>query len=154
MRGQMAQAPARGTAPRLPIAWAAALVLAVLLAVSAARLAGYSPVQDLGAAEVLQSRLIRFDSTAESVAVVDTQTGAVLAQTGQEGFISGVLRGLKRMRQAEQAGMAEAYRLERMSNGQLRLVDTVSGVKLDLAAYGQSNAAVFAKFLSPTGDKS
>jgi len=150
----MAQARTARTSSTLPAAVAAGLVVAALLVVSAARIQGYSPVQELGAAEVLQSRMIRFDSDAQRVAVVDAETGAVLAETAQEGFISGVLRGLKRMRQTEQAGMAEAYRLERMSNGQIRLIDTVTGVSLDLAAYGQTNAAVFAQFLSPTGDKS
>lgn len=150
----MAQAQATSIAPKLPAALAAGLVIASLLVVSAARLAGFSPAQDMGAADVLHSRLIRFDSNAQSVAVVDVQSGTVLARTAQEGFISGVLRGLKRMRQLERADMAAAYRLERMSNGQLLLVDTVSGVTLDLAAYGQSNAAVFAEFLPATGDKS
>lgn len=150
----MAQARTARTSSTLPAAVAAGLVVAALLVVSAARIQGYSPVQELGAAEVLQSRMIRFDSDAQRVAVVDAETGVVLAETAQEGFISGVLRGLKRMRQTEQAGMAEAYRLERMSNGQIRLIDTVTGVSLDLAAYGQTNAAVFAQFLSPTGDKS
>ena len=39
-------------------------------------------------------------------------------------------------------------------NGQLLLVDTSSGVSLDLAAYGRDNAASFVRFLSPSGDQS
>lgn len=151
----MAQAQARGgIAPKLPVALAAGLAVAALLAVSAARITGFSPVQDMGAAGVVQSRLIRFDSDAKGVAVVDAASGSVIAHASKEGFVPGVLRGLNRMRQTGQVDVSHAYRLERLSNGQLLLVDPAAGVSLDLAAYGRDNAELFLGFLSPTGDKS
>jgi putative photosynthetic complex assembly protein len=150
----MAQAQTTSIAPRLPVALAAGMVVAALLVVSAARLTGFSPVQDMGAAQIEKSRLIRFDSDPQGVAVVDATTGAVITHTSKEGFVPGVLRGLNRMRQTEQVDIAQAYRLEKLSNGQLLLVDPAAGVSLDLAAYGHDNAALFLGFLSPTGDKS
>lgn len=147
----MAHAPARSFAPRLPALAAAGMVVAALVAVSAARLGGYSPVQELAAADVLQSRLVRFQSDADGVAVIDAATGKIITHTSAEGFVPGVLRGLNRMRQTELADAAAAYRLERLSNGQLLLIDTASGIKLDLAAYGRDNAALMATFLSSTG---
>jgi putative photosynthetic complex assembly protein len=149
----MAQQPARSLKPHPAALAAAGMVVAALLAVSIARIGGYSPVQSLGPAEVAQSRLLRFQSDAQGVAVIDATTGAVITHTSAEGFIPGVLRGLNRLRQTEQASATDAYRLERLSNGQLLLVDTVSGVSLDLAAYGRDNAASFVRFLSPTGDQ-
>lgn len=132
---------------------AAGMVVAALLAVSAARIGGYSPVQTIGTSQVEQSRLLRFEGDPQGVAVIDAATGAVITHTSAEGFIPGVLRGLNRMRQTEQASASAAYRLERRSNGQLLLVDTASGVSLDLAAYGRDNAASFLRFLSPSGDQ-
>jgi putative photosynthetic complex assembly protein len=153
MRSAMAQHPARSLRPHPAALAAAGMVVAALLAVSVARIGGYSPVQSLGTSQVEQSRLLRFESDAQGVAVIDATTGAVITHTSAEGFIPGVLRGLNRMRQTEQASATDAYRLERLSNGQLLLVDTVSGVSLDLAAYGRDNAASFVRFLSPSGDQ-
>ena len=151
----MAQAstpsPTRADSPKLPVMWAAGLVFAALLLVAGARISGVSPVQDVGAADVVQSRLLRFAGDAKGVAVVDATSGQLITHTSAEGFIPGVLRGLNRMRQTEQADIAQAYRLERLSNGQLLLIDTASGISLDLAAYGHDNAALMATFLSSTG---
>jgi len=154
MRTAMAQQPARSLRPHPAALAAAGMVVSALLAVSVARYSDYSPVQSLGTSDVAQSRLLRFESDAQGVAVIDTTTGAVITHTSAEGFIPGVLRGLNRMRQTEQAKATDAYRLERLTNGQLLLVDTVSGVSLDLAAYGRDNAASFVRFLSPSGDQS
>lgn len=154
MSGAMAQPPARGLRPSPAALAAAGMVAAALLAVSLARVSGYSPVQSLGATEVAQSRLLRFESDPLGVAVIDATTGAVITHTSAEGFIPGVLRGLNRMRQTEQAKASDAYRLEHLRNGQLLLVDTASGVALDLAAYGRDNAQSFVRFLSPSGDQS
>lgn len=151
MRTAMAQHPARRPHPAALAA--AGMVVAALLAVSMARIGGYSPVQSLGTSEVAQSRLLRFESDAQGVAVIDAATGTLITHTSAEGFIPGVLRGLNRMRQTEQASAADAYRLEHRSNGQLLLVDTASGVSLDLAAYGRDNAATFLRFLPTTGDQ-
>jgi len=153
MRSVMAQHPARSLRPHPAALAAVGMVVAALLAVSAARIGGYSPVQTLGTAQVEQSRLLRFESDAQGVAVIDATTGDVITHTSAEGFIPGVLRGLNRMRQTEAASTTDAYRLEHLANGQLLLVDTVSGVSLDLAAYGRDNAATFLRFLQTSGDQ-
>ena len=154
MKGAMIQQPARSLRPNPAALAAAGMIAAALLAVSVARINGYSPVQSLGASEVAQSRLLRFEGDAQGVAVIDATTGSLITHTSATGFIPGVLRGLNRMRQTELAKASDAYRLERLSNGQLLLVDTASGVSLDLAAYGRDNAASFLRFLKPSGDQS
>lgn len=148
------RATTRNTSARLPGLAATGMVVAALLVVSAARISGYSPVQELAASEVAQSRMLRFESDPQGVAIIDALTGQTITHTSAEGFVPGVLRGLNRMRRIEQAATDAAYRLEHRSNGQLLLVDTASGVSLDLAAYGRENAATFLDFLSPAGDKS
>ena len=59
-----------------------------------------------------------------------------------------------RVRRKGEVSYYAPYRLEQLSNGQLLLTDTASGMRLDLNAYGQTNAGVFAAFLTKTGDKS
>lgn len=154
MKGVTLQQPVRNLRPHPAALAAAGMVVAALLAVSLARISGYSPVQQLSTSDVAQSRLLRFESDARGVAVIDATTGAVITHTSAEGFIPGVLRGLNRMRQTEQAKTSDAYRLEHLTNGRLLLVDTASGVSLDLAAYGRDNAQSFLRFLSPSGDQS
>jgi len=153
MRSAITQHPVRKLRPSPAALAAAGMVVAALLAASAARISGYSPVQKLEASEVSQSRLLRFDSDVQGVAVIDAATGDVITHTSAEGFIPGVLRGLNRMRQTEDASATDAYRLEHLVNGQLLLVDTVTGVSLDLAAYGRDNAATFLRFLQTPGDQ-
>jgi putative photosynthetic complex assembly protein len=108
-------------------------------------------------ASVVESRLIRIDQGADGrITVSDVSTGKAItdAAPGAEGFLRGALRGLNRIRMAGETQPSAPYLLERMANGQILLTDTGSGVSLDLNAYGRSNAAVFAEFLEPTGDKS
>jgi len=151
----MSHASARKTHPHLPLAVAFGLAIAALTLVAGARLAGFTPEQHGAEAAVVESRLLRFQrSAANEVEVVDAGTGETILRAGKEGFIPGVLRALDRLRRGHEAPASEAYRLELLNNGQLMLTDTTSGMTLDLAAYGQVNARVFAAFLPSTGDQS
>jgi putative photosynthetic complex assembly protein len=153
----MASAPARSHVPPLPLALSFGMALLALVLVAGARMAGYSPEQTLPGATVVDSRLLRFEQLADGrVRVIDGETGKAITSTapGAEGFLKGALRGLSRIRLSDEASPTAAYRLEQLANGQLLLIDTASGVKLDLNAYGRGNAAVFAEFLEPTGDQS
>ncbi len=153
----MASTSARSHVPPLPLALSFGMALLALALVSGARISGYSPEQALPGATVVESRLLRFEQGMDGrIVVVDGDTGLAItdAPPGAEGFLRGALRGLNRIRMADDASHGTPYRLERMANGQLMLVDTASGIALDLNAYGRSNAAVFAEFLETTGDKS
>lgn len=148
---------ARRGVPAPPLSFAFVLMIAAVVAVGGARLAGVSPDQSLAAAEVLQSRTLRFEDAPQGrVAVIDAQSGTVVAfaEPGTNGFLRGALRGLMRVRKRGEVARGEPYRLDQLANGQLLLTDTASGFRLDLNAYGQTNAAVFRAFLSTTGDKS
>lgn len=131
------------------------MALLALVLVAGAKFAGFTAQQDAGGGEVLQSRLLSFRSDSQGgVAVIDAKTGETISLAGKEGFIPGVLRGLNRLRQINEAQTTDAYRLERLSSGELMLVDTTTGVRLELNAYGHSNARVFEAFLQKTGDQS
>lgn len=150
----MTSSTSRSHIPPLPLALSFGFAALALLLVAGARVAGYSPKQEVEQAHILQSRLLRFTGDSETgVQVIDAGTGEMLARTNREGFIPGVLRGLNRLRKTSEAATAEDYRLERLENGQLLLIDTATGVSLDLNAYGRANAAIFNDFLA-TGDQS
>ncbi len=151
------KAPSRSHVPKVPLALSFGFAALALVLVAGARLSGYAPEQAASSGAVLQSRLLRFEEASDGrLAVVDGSTGRQIAMTsaGAEGFLKGALRGLTRIRKDDEAGRAAPYRLERLGNGQLLLIDTASGLTLDLNAYGRSNAATFAEFLETTGDKS
>lgn len=141
----------------------APLILAFGLAITAiavsagVRFAGVSPHQKLEGAEIQQSRLIRFEPMSDGrIIILDATSGEVITTAPLElaGFLKGVLRGLGRIRRTQEIDIADPYRLEKMTNGQLLLVDTASGISLDMNAYGRSNASVFGAFLSTKGDQS
>ena len=143
--------------PPLPLALGFGLALLTLALVAGARLTGFTPEQTLPGASVVDSRLLRFVQESDGgVTVIDGETGLAIADAppGAEGFLKGALRGLMRIRMGEQTPHGAPYRLQRLANGQLMLIDTSTGVSLDLNAYGRSNAAVFGEFLETTGDKS
>jgi putative photosynthetic complex assembly protein len=153
----MASAPARSHVPPLPLAFSFGMALLALALVAGARLTGFSPEQTLPGASVVDSRLLSFEQASDGrITIIDGSTGQAItdAPAGAEGFLKGALRGLNRIRLADETAPGVPYRLERMANGQLLLTDTASGIALDLNAYGRSNAAVFAEFLETTGDKS
>lgn len=141
--------------PPLPLAMSFGMALLALCLVAGARLAGFTPQQAVSSGEVRESRLLSFQTDGRGdVAVIDAQTGETITLAGKEGFIPGVLRGLNRLRRTNEFHPGDAYRLERLSSGELMLVDTTTGVRLELNAYGHANARVFETFLRPTGDKS
>jgi putative photosynthetic complex assembly protein len=143
--------------PRFPLMAAFAFLFAAVAVIGGARLAGFSPVQDLGATEVIQGRTLRFEDAADgSVKIIDADTNIEIAAAGPgtNGFLRGALRGLMRARKREDVSYLAPFRLERWSNGQLMLIDTAEGGRIDLNAYGRTNAAVFNEFLTTTGDKS
>lgn len=66
-------------------------------------------------------------------------------------FLRAFLRALVRERRMQAAGNGPAtpFRLSRWEDGRLLLEDPATGRILDLRAYGETNAEVFAQFLAP-----
>ncbi|MBK1721672.1 photosynthetic complex assembly protein PuhC [Thiocystis violacea] len=128
----------------------AALLGFTIIMISVARLTGFMMPQAPVTAEV-QARDIAFlEQTDGSMAVTDVATGEVIQTlpAGSEGFIRGVLRSLARQRRGYDAPLSEPFRLALRESGDYTLEDPVTGILLDLRAFGETNQAAFAELLS------
>lgn len=135
--------------PRGPLIAVAAMLGFMILMVGYARITGtkaeLAPLAPL-AAEID----IRFVDLADgSLAVHDVATGNLLQTLppGGEGFIRGVLKSMERQRKGYNVTLAEPFHLTRRENGDVTLEDPITGILLDLKAFGQTNAASFAQLL-------
>ena len=142
----MAQAVDRQSFPRLPLAGAIALVAVTLALVAASRIAGPAPA---AAPEAMAAMDLAFEDRAGGhIHVRNASTGALIDEIapGEDGFLRGVLRGLARERRAHGIGAETPFRLERHAGGRLAVIDTATGRQIDLAAFGPTNQAAFARF--------
>ncbi|QGU33845.1 photosynthetic complex assembly protein PuhC [Thermochromatium tepidum] len=120
-----------------------------IVMVAVARLTGYRLPQAPFLPEV-ESRDIRFIAQPDgSMSVRDAATDELIQTLppGSEGFVRGMLRGLERQRKGYKADISEPFHLARREDGMLTLEDPITGIRLDLRAYGVDNAAAFAVFL-------
>ncbi len=145
-------APLVSKLPALPLAALGALVLVSVLGVGAVRLAGVSAQQQADARTVA-SRLLRFEDGRDgSIAVRDADSGALLSTIapGTNGFLRSAMRGLVRERKRQGLGPEQPFELLGRADGRLTLVDPGTGRRIDLEAFGPSNAEVFVRLLPVT----
>jgi putative photosynthetic complex assembly protein len=136
--------------PRGVLIAVAALIGFTILAVGFARLTGFDPSQAPLSPEVAV-RDIRFVDVGDGdLAVYDDATGALLETLPPEadGFIRGVLRTLLRERRMHSVDLDGPYRLSLRENGRYTLEDQTTEFFIDLRAFGPTNEASFARFLS------
>ena len=127
-----------------PMAWIGVVLLAVLVAVGLARWSGLDPrTPD---APVQWQRSLHFaDSPGGDVTVQDADTRETVARfSGEQGFLRSTLRALARERHRENIGPQAPFVLVGRTDGRLTLLDPSTGQRIDLEAFGPSNAAVFA----------
>jgi putative photosynthetic complex assembly protein len=139
--------------PRGALLGAAGLVAVTLIAVVAARTTGVGTTH-VPASVAVEVRDLRFEDRGDGVvAVYEEPERRLLAvlEPGTENFIRGVLRGFARERKLQHAGHEHPFRLTRWADGRLSLDDAVTGRHVDLEAFGPTNAAAFAQFMSPAG---
>ncbi len=132
-----------------PLLAVAALVLCVLVATAAVRLAGVD-IRQQPDAPALSQRLLRFaDRDDGSLQVLDARSGQVLdtVAAGSGGFIRSTMRGLVRERKRQGLGPETPFELIGRSDGRLTLVDPATQRRIDLESFGPVNAAVFARLL-------
>ncbi len=133
---------------RAPFVLAGIVVLA-LVAVGAARMAGFVEGQ-VRSADVVASCELRFtDGPNGAVQVFEWQQGELLASypSGDGSFVRGVVRSMTRERRAREAGEETPFLLARHSDGALTISDQATGRIIVLNAFGPDNAAVFARLL-------
>jgi putative photosynthetic complex assembly protein len=139
--------------PRGPIIGGAALIGATLIAVAAVRLAGVD-ISSRSQAPAVAERQLHFDDLPDgsiSVRDADAAPGTVLrvVPPGGDGFLRGTLRALVRQRRLAEVGPQAPFRLTAHADGRLTLDDPATGQRIDLEAFGPTNAAVFAELLPP-----
>lgn len=143
----MTQAVRHPLSGKGPILGAALLIAATLALTTAPPIGG--GVQYQG--EVSAQRDLLFTDRADGgVIVTDARSGQAIGELapGEDGFIRGALRGLVRERRIGGIGQEAPFRLTGWSDGRLTLEDPATRTRLDLAAYGTTNAEAFARFLT------
>lgn len=135
--------------PRAPLAAAAGLVVLSLLAAGTVRLTGIGGVHT-APAQVVQQRTLQFvDRSDGGVTVQDAASGATVAvlPSGEGGFVRVTLRSLARERRQAGIGPEPVFLLQSSEDGRLTLEDTATGRRIDLKAFGPTNAGAFARLL-------
>jgi putative photosynthetic complex assembly protein len=116
---------------------------------------GATRLADSQAVSVIE---LRFTDRADgSLVVEDARGGRTLATVapGQENFLRGTMRGLARERRRSGVGIEPPFVLTGRADGRLTLEDPTTRRRVDLEAFGPTNAAVFARLLAqaPTTTK-
>jgi putative photosynthetic complex assembly protein len=135
--------------PRGALIGAGALIGMTLMMVALVRL-GIIDIRPEPEAAVSQRLVLQFEDGADgSVVVHDVGDGEVLTvlQPGEGGFTRGVLRALVRERRQHDIGATKPFALTRWQDGRLSLEDLSTGRRIDLGAFGPTNAAAFARLL-------
>ncbi len=144
--------PAPRRAPDTFPAWvlycAGAIIAFALVSVGLVRITGNGPDQRAAAATL--ERSLRFEDQADhGVLVTDGATGEKLTVLyGEQGFVRGVLRALTRERHARGIGAVPPFKLIARLDGTVTLTDPATGERVDLASFGPTNVAEFARFLA------
>lgn len=119
-----------------------------LISVALVRLTGNGPDQAPGPVAV--ERTLRFEDRSNGdIAVIDGQSGDLLTTVqGEQGFLRGAVRALARERRTRHLGSEQAFQLIASADGRLTLFDPATGQRIELVAFGPTNAGVFAPFLA------
>jgi len=139
--------------PRGALLGAAALLTVAIGLAATARVTGVGTLSNPTTAPV-ESRSLRFEDRPDGgIAVYEAGREArpveVYEPGGGHGFVRGVLRGLARERKLRGIGREPAFRLTltRWADGRLSLEDPVTGRRIELDAFGPTNAGSFAELL-------
>jgi putative photosynthetic complex assembly protein len=135
--------------PRGALLGAAGLVTIAIAAAVTGRLTGLGSTH-MPEGTTVESSDLRFADRGDGAVVIsDALSGRVVdvIAPGTNGFLRSVMRGLARDRKRQDLGAGPAFRLTRWADGRLSLDDEATGRRIDLGAFGPTNAEVFAHVL-------
>ena len=135
--------------PRNALIGTALLLGLTLLVVAVVRISGLEITQTPTATPI-ESLSLRFSDRADGAVIVhDMRQNRVLTimTPGTDNFIRGVLRSLARERRLHGIDSKPPFNLVRWADGRLSIEDPSTGRRIDLAAFGHTNANAFARFL-------
>ncbi len=136
--------------PRAPLIAAALIIAGTITLATVSRLAG-TPDNTPVSTPVAAREVLFVDRADGAVAVYDAGNRAqpieVLAPT-TNGFLRAAMRGLAHQRKRAGDGADTPFRLTAWADGRITLEDLATGRKLEMAAFGGTNEAVFAELLT------
>jgi putative photosynthetic complex assembly protein len=138
--------------PRGPLLAAGGLAVVALIAAAVVRLTGIGATAH-AEAPITQERALHFaDRTDGGVDVLDATSGRSVAvlEPGEGGFVRVTLRSLARDRKRQGIGAEPVFLLQTTADGRLTLEDSATGQRIDLKAFGPTNAGAFARLMSET----
>ncbi len=136
--------------PRGALIGAAGLIGISLVATAAARIVGTPSM--IPASSAVAVRDLKFADRADGGVDVFEGSGVRPVDTvtpGSNAFLRATLRGLAQQRKREALGDAVPFRLTAWADGRLTLDDPATGRHVELEAFGHTNAAAFARLLTP-----
>jgi putative photosynthetic complex assembly protein len=145
-------APGEEAFPRLPLITAAAMIGLIVLGAGVSRFAGLSAGEKatLPTGTPTAAREMRFvDRDDGGIDAVDAADGRVFYAfaPGADGFLRATLRGLARDRRNAGLGPETPFRVAQWGDGRVVLEDPALARRIDLRAFGATNAEAFARLL-------
>ena len=136
--------------PRTMVRAMFALVMAVLVLVTLARLTDRPLIATPPQGDVVKSRDLVMSGDMSGAVTVRGPDGALIADLGPDrgGFISGVWRVIERERTKNRVALEGPVTLRRHENGRLTIHDPSTGWSADLMGFGEDNARAFARLLT------
>jgi putative photosynthetic complex assembly protein len=136
--------------PRGPLVGAAFLVVVALIGVAMFRVSGLDTTRVADSPVLIQGEFRFEDRPDGSIVVTAGREGHVVETVapGTNGFLRGTLRGLARERRRQGIGPEQPFQLVGHADGRLTLEDPATGRRVDLEAFGPTNAGVFVRLLN------
>jgi putative photosynthetic complex assembly protein len=135
--------------PREVLIGAALLIGFVIAAAALVRFTGFGSTE-MPLAPVVESRQLVFVDNGDgtTTVMVPGEAGVVAKlESGVDGFVLGVMRGMVRERHSYNADVDAPYVLSLREDGRLLFEDPLTGRRIDLRAFGPTNAGSFAQLL-------
>jgi putative photosynthetic complex assembly protein len=143
--------------PRAVLVGAALLIGFVILAAALVRVTGVGGTETPLPPIVESRELVFVDEAGSTTRVQIAGEDGTLAEleSGVDGFVLGVMRGMVRERKAYDAPLDAPYLLSLREGGVLLFEDPQTGRRIDLRAFGPTNTDAFARLLrlEPASDQ-
>jgi putative photosynthetic complex assembly protein len=135
--------------PRAPLMAAGALVAVAIVGSAWVRYTGIGGAE-MPTSTATSQRELRFEDRNDGgVSVIDAKTGRLtkVLEPGHDGFVRATMRTLARERKRRDIGPEVPFVLRTHADGRLTLEDPALGRRIDLEAFGPTNAGAFARLL-------
>jgi putative photosynthetic complex assembly protein len=136
--------------PRGALIGAAGMIALTMVSAGVTRITG-TPTQ-VPTSSAVVVRDLRFEDTVDgAVNVYDASSirPVNIVSPGSSAFLRATMRGLAQQRKRESIGSDIPFRLTEWADGRLTLDDRATGRHVELEAFGATNAASFARLLTP-----